>query len=420
MRGLVSPAAKAGGLSMGMPRCPQVEAPPMSCRSALVFLGFGVLVAGGCAPKRPTPAPVAAAKVPVSRPVQRMVTETVDYTGRLDAVESVGVRARVTGYLTRTPFKEGAEVAKGDLLFEVDPRPYEAQLEQAESQVGVAEAQLALAKSTLGRTRASAGAVSPQEVDQAKSSADSAEAQVRAAKATAEANRLNLEYTKVHSPIAGQVSRYYYTAGNLVSQDQTLLTTVVSVDPMYVYFDMDERTLLRVVAAINAERAVPPSAGTAPVTLGLDGEEGYPHAGALNFLNNVVNPATGTVAIRGVFANPKPKDGRRLFKPGMFARVRMPIGSPRPALLVIDRAVGSDQGLKYVYVLDAEGKVQYRRVTTGALEDDGLRVIESGLKPEDKVVVGALQQLRPKAQVETEDVPMPTGGPRPAAEPGRG
>ena len=153
--------------------------------------------------------------------------------------------------------------------------------------------------------------------------------------------------------------------------------------------------------------------------MGLDGEEGYPHAGTLNFLNNVVNPATGTVAIRGVLANPRLPGGRRLFKPGMFARVRLPIGGPRPSLLVIDRAVGSDQGLKYVYVLDAESKVQYRRVTTGPLEDDGLRVIESGLTPEDKVVVGALQQLRPRAEVVTEEVAMPTGGP-PAAEPGKG
>lgn len=390
-----------------MPRCPV----------RLRLFASGLLAALGCAPPPAAPPPPVGAKVPVSRPVQRQVTETVEYTGRTDAVESVGVRARVTGYLTQAPFKEGAEVNKGDLLFEVDPRPYKAQLDQAESQVGVAESQLALARNTLDRTRASGASLSQQEADQAKAAADTAAAQVRAAKATAEVYRLNTEYTKVVAPIAGEVSRYYFTAGNLVSQDQTLLTTVVSVDPMYVYFDMDERTLLRINAAVNDGRIKPPSAGTAPVQLGLDGEEGYPHSGTINFLNNVVNPSSGTVALRGVFANPKPPNGRRLFKPGMFARVRLPLGGPRAALLVLDRAVGSDQGLKYVYVVDAQSKVQYRRVTTGALEDDGLRVIETGLRPDDRVVVGALQQLRPKAEVVTEDVPMPSAGPPPDAAP---
>ena len=225
---------------------------------------------------------------------------------------------------------------------------------------------------------------------------------------------MNLEYSKVTSPIAGQVSRFYYTVGNLVSQDQTQLTTVVSVDPMYAYFDMDERTLLRLNAGVNAGRIAPPTGGGLPVAMGLDGEEGFPHAGTVNFVNNVVNPATGTVAIRGVFANPKPPNGRRTLKPGLFARIRLPLGSPRPALLVVDRAVGSDQGLKYVYVIDAEKKVQYRRVTVVPLEEDGLRVVESGLKPDDWVVVGALQQLRPKATVTTEEVPMPAGGGPPA------
>ena len=248
-------------------------------RHAALPLVVSLLAAAGCARPRPTPPEAVAAKVPVSRPVQRLVTETVDYTGRTDAVESVGVRARVTGYLTETPFREGAEVNKGDLLFEVDARPYRAQLDQAESQVGVAAAQLALGNSTLARTRASGGSVSLQEIDQAKATADSAEAQLRAARATAEAYRLNLEYTKVHSPIAGQISRYYYTVGNLVSQDSTLLTTVVSVDPMYVYFDMDERTLLRVAAATSSDRLAAPGAGDRPGRGGTRRRGGLPARG---------------------------------------------------------------------------------------------------------------------------------------------
>ena len=428
----------------------------MSHRAAGGVVCLGALIAGlsgGCRQNQappPTPGPPV---VPVSHPVQRSVTDYVEYTGRTDAVESVGIKARVTGYLVRAPFREGAEVRKGDLLFEIDPRPYKAQYDQAVSQVAVNEASLRLAQATHERTKAAfaKGAASQQDVDQAKAAAEEAAARVEAARSTVELYRLNLEYTKVTSPIDGQVSRYYYTPGNLINQDQTLLTTVISVDPMYAYFDMDERTLLRIYAAIN-ERKIKPRRGAAdspegpalsaavgaaavqrnvteiPVLMGLEGEDGFPHTGNLNFVNNVVNPSTGTIAIRGVFPNPRPPNGRRLLKPGMFVRIRLPIGEPHPALLVVDRAIGSDQGLKYVYVIDAEKKVQYRRVRTGALEEDGLRVIEpfdpktgSGLRPDELVVVGALQQLRPRAEVDPELVPMPTpGAPQPTGPPGTG
>ena len=226
---------------------------------------------------------------------------------------------------------------------------------------------------------------------------DEAEARVEAYEKSMEISRLSHEFTRVLSPIDGQISRYYLTLGNLVNQDQTLLTTVVSVDPMYVYFDMDEPTLLRTRKAVNEGKIKVPEKGTKlPVFMGLQGEDGFPHQGTINFVNNQVNPTTGSILVRGVFPNPLPKGGHRLLSPGMFVRVRLPIGQPYPALLVIDRAVGSDQGQKYVYVLDAENKVQYRRVTTGPLQDDGLRVIEQGLKPDDWVVVGGLQQVRPR------------------------
>ena len=213
---------------------------------------------------------------------------------------------------------------------------------------------------------------------------------MKAAKAVLEAYKLNLSFCEITSPIDGQVSRYYYTLGNLVSQDQTLLTTVVSLDPMYVYFDVDERTVLRVRTAIN-EGKIEPAArpNDIPVLMEVEGEEHYPHRGTVNFVNNAVNPSTGTIAVRGVFANPLPdrpgekalgaalgftsahvgSKGRRLLSPGMFVRVRLPISPPYEALLVSDAAIGSDQGLKFVYVVDDENKVQYRRVTTGALQD---------------------------------------------------
>jgi multidrug efflux system membrane fusion protein len=372
--------------------------------------------------------------VPVSHPVQREVTEFVEYTGRTDAVQSVGIRARVTGFLVRSPFKEGDMVRgtvkmfgitlrEGDLLFEVDPRPYRAQLDQALAQVEVTKAQHKLAQANYARSKDAfdKGVGSKQDVDTAVASVEEAAARIDAAKATVRLYQLNLTFTQVRSPIDGQVSRYYYTLGNLINQDQTLLTTVVSVDPMYAYFDLDERTLLRVRTAILQGRIKLPAQGTdLPVLMGLEGETGFPHQGTIDFVNNVVNPSTGTIAIRGVFANPAlPGVGRRLLSPGMFVRVRLPIGQPQPALLVVDRALGSDQGQRFLYVVDAEKKIQYRRVTIGALQDDGLRVIEDGVKPDDWVVVGALQQLRPKMEVDPEPTAMPTPGVPSAAPPAK-
>lgn len=377
------------------------------------------LLAPGCGPKTPEVAPPAAPVVPISQPVEREVTDYVDFTGRTDAIEAVDIRPRVTGYLVRTPFKEGTEVKEGDLLFEVDPRPYQDQFDQAESLVGLYQAQLTLARATYARDLEIAktpGAVSLQQLDQDKAGVAEAEASVRAAKASLEVYRLNLSFCQVTSPINGQVSRYYLTRGNLVNQDQTLLTTVVSLDPMYCYFDMDELTLVHVRQALNQGRIKPHEPGHIPVLMGLQAEEGYPHEGTINFVNNQVNPTTGSIAVRGVFANPKPPTGTRLLSPGMFVRIRLPIGEPRPALLVIDRAVLSDQGLKYVYVVDADNKVQYRRVTAGMLQNDGLRVIEEGLQPNDWVVVGALQQVRPRMVVQPEKMPMPTLGPATSEE----
>jgi multidrug efflux system membrane fusion protein len=370
-------------------------------------LGTGLIA--GCGHQEPPAPPEELPVVPVSRPVQRTVTDYVYYTGRTDAVNAVGIRPRVTGYLVQMPFKEGAEVKKGDLLFEIDPRPYQAQLDQAIGQVNLYKAQLKLARTTYARDRAIAnrvaGGVSQQQLDQDVAAIEQATAQVNAYEAYTKVYQLNLEFTKVTSPIDGMISRYYLTLGNLANQDQTLLTTVVSLDPMYAYFDMDENTLIKVTRAIEAGKIK--VADRAPVDMGLQGEEGYPQRGYLNFTNNAVNPSTGTLSVRGVFSNPKLKNGVRLLKPGMFVRIRLPIGQPHDAMLVIDRAVGSDQGIKFVYVLDRDNKVQYRRVRTGALQEDGLRVVE-GLKLSDRVVVGGVQQVRPRIKVEPDETPMPT------------
>jgi multidrug efflux system membrane fusion protein len=374
----------------------------------LLTVSLGLL---GCRQNQgaaPAPTPQV---VPVSLPVERDVTDYVDFTGRTDAVNSVGIRPRVTGYLIEAPFKEGAEVKKGDVLFVIDPRPYQAQLDQAQAQVALNQASLKLAQATLARVKplVETGAVSRQEYDEDVAAVNEAEARIKASKAAVEVYQLNLEFSRVTSPIDGVVSRYYFTVGNLVIQDQTLLTTVVSPDPMFAYFDMDEPTLLSIRRAINDGRIkVPDDRSDIPILMGLQGEDGFPHKGRFNFINNVVNPSTGTIAVRGVFDNPRPPNGARLLSPGMFVRIRLPIGQPHPALLVIDRAVGSDQGLRFVYVVDKDNKVQYRRVTTGPLQEDGLRVVETGLEKTDRVVTGALQQVRPRMEVQPDEQPMPT------------
>jgi multidrug efflux system membrane fusion protein len=399
------------------------------------------VAAAGCRPKTREVGPAEVPIVPVSQPKEGVVTDYVDFTGRTDAIQSVNIIARVTGYLKQMPFREGSEVKAGDLLFEIDPRPYEAQFDQAKSQVTLYQAQLELAKTTLARYEAldksTPGAVSKQALDQYQAAVVEAEARVDAQKKSLEVYKLNKEFTQVVSPIDGQVSRYYLTLGNLVNQDQTLLTTIMSLDPMYVYFDMDERTLLQIRQAIAEGRIPVPADGTLSVQMGLQNEEGFPHKATINFVNNQVNSTTGSITMRGAFANPSliPAAGLsraagskaspagnaavpggaaarrfvpRLFSPGMFVRVRLPIGQPHKALLIVDRAIQSDQGLKYVYVVGAENKVQARSIKTGPLQQDGLRVVEGEIQRDDWVVVGAIQQVRSQMKVKPERVPMPS------------
>ncbi len=384
----------------------------------LLVIVFGLVTGSGCQRPPSQVAPAEPPALPVSKPVQREVTDYVDFTGRTDAVEAVDIRPRVTGYLVKIYFKEGSDVKEDALLFEIDPRPYVAQLNQAQSQVALAEAQFKLAQANYERDLPllASRVVTQKEIDQDKASVDEAAARIKAVKSTLEVYKLNLGFTKVRSPINGRISRYYLTVGNLVNQDQTLLTTVVSLDPMYVYFDMDEPTLLRIRRAVNAGDIKPGKDGAVPLLMGLPGEDGFPHKGTINFVNNQVNPATGSIAVRGIFPNPQPKGGTRLLSPGMFVRVRLPIGQPRQRLLVIDRAIGSDQDLKFVYVVDANNKVQYRRITTGALQEDGLRVVSRGLDANDRVLVGGLQQVRPHQEIQPEDMAMPTLGPVPPSQ----
>jgi RND family efflux transporter MFP subunit len=381
--------------------------------ATLLICSTSAAILCGCNKKQAQVAAAAPPAIPVSQPVTREVTDYIDFTGRTEAKDSVNIVPRVTGYLVSMPFREGAEVNAGDVLFEIDPRPYQAQYDQAVGQVLLNEARVKEAVADNLRAKElskTPGAISKQDLDRYQAAEEETVAAVQAAKASLEVYKLNLGFCKVTSPIDGQVSRYFLTLGNLVNQDQTQLTAVVSVDPMYVYFDVDETTLLRVRKEINQGRIERYQQGEIPVFISLEGEDNFPHQGTINFVNNRVNSGTGSITVRGVIANPKPETGVRLLTPGMFVRVRLPIGKPHPALLVIDRAIGSDQGLKYVYVVDTENKAQQRRIETGPLQEDGLRVVTSGLKPEDWVAVGGIQQVRPRMTVVRDQEPMPTLG----------
>ena len=377
---------------------------PLGVGSVLV-LGFCLGVTGCARPtaEAPAAAPVA---VTVSYPVGRYVTDDANFTARTQAPDTVEVRARVTGYLVKAPFKEGEVVKKGQLLFEIDPRTYKAELDQVEAQVRLAEATYRLAAADYARARrantVSSAAVSRQEMETYRAKEHQSRQAVEAGKASAERARLNLEFCTIRSPITGVVSRYNYTVGNLVNADQTVLTSIVSQDPMYAYFDVDEHTVLRVKALIRAGQAQSARDGEIPVWLGLANEAGFPHRGTINFIDNQVNARTGTLRVRGIFPN---KD--EALAPGFFGRIRVPIGFPHKALLITDRAVDTDQGQKIVYVVDRDNKVVSRPVRLGALHD-GLREVTDGLKPGDRVIVNGLQQVRPGLTVEPKLVDMPT------------
>lgn len=381
--------------------------------TTLVSGSIWLTVFCGCQPTALKPAPAEPPVIPVSLPVVREITDYVYYTGRLDSPQSVDVRARVSGFLTKLPFKEGAEVKAGDLLFEIDPRPYAADYAAKQATVEQKKASYQLARSENSRShaifRTNPGSISAETVEKSESQEAQALADLNLAKANLDLSKLDLDFTRVTSPIDGHVSRYFLTLGNLVTMDQTTLTNVVSVDPMYAFFDMDERTVLRIRTLINAGKIQAPRDTTEiPVNMGLEGEDGFPHHGTLNFVNNTVTLSTGTITVRGVFANPKPDGGRRLMTPGMFVRIQLPIGQPHRALLVAERALGSDQGNRYVYVVDAQQKAQYRRIKAGAQQNDGLIAVDEGLKPDDRVVVGGLPQVRPRMQVSPEPTAMPS------------
>jgi RND family efflux transporter MFP subunit len=365
--------------------------------AARATLVAGAIVLAGCVGRAPTidsPPP----EVTVSKPVVREVTDYFEFPGRTEAVSEVQIRARVTGYIVKVNFEDGQEVRKGRVLFEIDPRPYQAILDRANAELARLQAVRDKAQVDLDRSKRlrPSGAVSADEHEQRVAGMKFAKAAIASAEAAVTEAALNLEFTKVVSPIDGRMSSARIREGNLVQSggnESTLLTTVVTTTPIYVCFNVDEHALLKYQElALQTRHALRPSwlrDLKFPVEIGLANEEGFPHAGTLDFADNKIDRGTGTIRIRGVFDNTK-----QYLTPGLFVRVRIPFGKPHKALLVSERAIKRDQRLKYVWTVDKENMPEYRQVTVGPLRDN-MRVIESGIGPDDLVVVSGLQRIQP-------------------------
>jgi multidrug efflux system membrane fusion protein len=373
-----------------------------------------VLLLGGCNQSTGTQAP-APPEVSVAQVLEKRVKDWDEFTGRLQAVESVEIRPRVSGYIDKVAFAEGSLVKQGDLLFVIDPRPYQAEYDRANADLKRYKTALELARVELTRVEhlKESGAVSQEELDERKSTVAQAEANVGASQASLESAALNLSFTRVTSPIAGRVSRAEVTRGNLVTggiNGGTLLSSVVSIDPIYLYFDADEQSYLRYTqtAAHSGAGLNGHDAGN-PVMVGLANEDGFPHAGAVDFVDNQLNPQTGTIRARAVLQN---KDGR--FTPGLFARVQLLGSGEYSAILIEDRAVNTDQSQKYVLLLGANNQIEYRKVTLGRVVD-GLRIVRAGLKAGDVIVVNGAQRVHPGVTVTPQRVVMGADTPAPAA-----
>jgi len=364
--------------------------------STLLLIGsFGLL--SGCGRSQASAPPDAAASAPpqitVAQVIARPLHHWEELTGTLQAVNVVAVHPRVSGYVDSVQFVEGARVKREQLLFQIDPRPFQLEVDRLNAELARAQSKLEFANA--GRARAerlfAQNAIAREEYEQLTSAQTEAQADVASIHAQLGTARLNLDFTHVRSPIDGRVSRAIITPGNLVSSTD-VLTNVVSDDPIYAYFDTDEATYLKFAKQDAAARS--------PVYLGLAGESGYPHEGKLDFLDNQVDPRSGTIRARAIFDN---KDGR--FTPGLFGRIKLVSRDSYDAILIDDRAIGTDLGKKYVLVLKSDDSLEYRLVDLGP-DIDGLRVVTSGLQPSDVIVVNGLQHVMPGIKVQPSRVSM--------------
>ena len=408
---------------------------PSSSRARLASIPALSLAALACAaaltacsppklPPQPTP------RVTVIQPQPATVTNWDEYPGHLEAVETVEIRPRVAGYIDSIHFKDGAEVKAGDLLFVIDPRPYQAELEQVQARRQQVETHLELARNDLKRAEGLRGtkAISEEEYDSRSNAVRESEAALNAAKANEATARLNLDYTQVKAPIGGKIGRRLVTVGNFVQLQgnggsATVLATIVSLDPVYAYFDVEEAAYRKYRGSPRTGEA---NGGGLPCELALVNEQGFGRRGRIDFFDNQVNPKTGTIRLRGVFEN-----ADRTLVPGMFANLRVPAGPPEQALLIPDVAVQSDQGYRFVYVANVEDKVERRDIEISRAHG-ALRTVTKGLTPQDRVIANGLMMLRPglKVQVQGEkaeprnpkseagaEKPATEGQPKPASKP---
>ena len=387
----------------------------MSKYVRLSLLALATAAIGGCNEDKPAAKKVAPPVVTVTQPVEKEITEHEDFTGRTDAVFTVDVRARVTGYLEKVLFKDGDEVKEGDVLFEIDPRQYQADLARNEATVTQAEAHFKRLEADYERAVKlyARGGIGREEYDRITGDRSEAEAAVGIAKAARDMAKLNVQWTKVIAPISGRLSRRMVDPGNLVKADDTIMTNIVSQDTMYVYFDVDERTLLRIRRLIGEGKIKSRQEAEVPIFVELADESGYPHRGTIDFSDNKIDASTGTLRVRGTLQNPKP----RMLSPGLFVRVQLPVGTPHKALMIPEQALGTDQGRKFLYVVDDKKKVVYRSVKVGALEN-GYRVVVDGLKPGERVVLNGVQRVKPGIEVNPKalDAAKPQGAAAPVAK----
>ncbi len=357
------------------------------------------IVAAGCSQTAAQQGPPPPPQVTVAQVIERDVTEWDEFTGRLQAVDSVDIRPRVSGLVSAVRFEEGAIVQRGSLLFQIDPRPFQAEVDRLRAELARARATGQRADSELQRAERlrAENAISKEEHDRRAAFAQESVAQASAVEAALRAAELNLEFTQVTSPITGRVGRAIVTEGNLVSSgpgEATLLTTVVSLDPVYAYFDADEQIFLKYAAGRGGPRPTNRARSTdLPIRMALSSDEGFPHVGHLDFLDNQVDGGTGTIRARAIFRN---ADG--MLTPGLFARLRLAGTGTYQGLLIQDRAVGTDLSKKFVYVVGPKNDIQYRTVTLGPIVD-GLRVVRSGLEAGESVVINGLQRVRPGVEV---------------------
>ncbi|MBE7506654.1 MAG: efflux RND transporter periplasmic adaptor subunit [Planctomycetia bacterium] len=372
---------------------------------------FAAALTGSCDSSHKAPPPSREPPVvSIAKPLQIDYQPYADFTGRLAAVEEVEVRPRVGGFLEKVNFQVGSDVGAGDVLFVIDARPFQAEVDRAAAEVSRAESAFKQSEIEYKRIedlyqKESATQI---EFDRLMAARDMAKAELAAANAALARAQLDLEWTRVTAPISGRVSRNFVDAGNLVQGGVgigTLLTRIVTMDPIFVYLDVDEQTMLRCQRKIREGKMETYREGIVPVSLELANEQGYPHEGGVDFVDNRVDADTGTLRIRGRFDNPK-----RILGPGMFARVRLFIGELQRSLSVSERAIGFDQGERFLLVVNAKNEVEYRRIKIGGLEED-MRIIMEGVAPDDWVIVNGLQRVRPGVKVTPQKVNMRTFAP---------